>query len=71
MPRAINYEEKMRLLKEKIEKKTEEIKNLKALAAELEQKKLKSDFQALNEYLSAKGINPDEALNKLKEVYGE
>ena len=55
----------------KIEKKAEEIKALKAQLADLEAKKTRTDFKVLNEYLVNKGIAPEEALGKLKEVYGE
>ena len=54
-----------------LEKKTEELKALKAQLADLEAKKTKTDFKVLNEYLAAKGIAPDEAMGKLKEIYGE
>lgn len=71
MARAANYEQKIESIKAKIEKKTEELKALKAQVADLEAKKTKSDFKVLNEYLVNKGIAPEEALGKLKEVYGE
>lgn len=51
--------------------KTEELKNLKAEVAKLEEAKVKFDFKTLNEYLAGKGIAPDEALAKLKEQFGE
>lgn len=71
MARAANYEQKIKTIKEKIEKKTEELKALKAQVADLEAKKTKTDFKVLNEYLANKGIAPEEALGKLKETYGE
>jgi len=71
MARAANYEQKIENIKAKIEKKTEELKALKAQVADLEAKKTKTDFKVLNEYLVNKGIAPEEALGKLKEVYGE
>ena len=71
MARAANYEQKIESIKAKIEKKTEELKALKAQVADLEAKKTKTDFKVLNEYLVNKGIAPEEALGKLKEVYGE
>ena len=71
MARVVNYEQKIEGLKAKIEKKTEELKNLKADLAKHEDAKTKTDFKVLNEYLANKGIAPDEALGKLKEVYGE
>ena len=71
MARVVNYEQKIEGLKAKIEKKTEELKNLKADLAKYEDAKTKTDFKVLNEYLANKGIAPDEALGKLKEVYGE
>ena len=71
MARVVNYEQKIEGLKAKIEKKTEELKALKAQLADLEAKKTKTDFKVLNEYLANKGIAPEEALGKLKETYGE
>ncbi len=71
MARAANYEQKIESIKAKIEKKTEELKALKAQVADLEAKKTKTDFKVLNEYLVNKGVAPEEALGKLKEVYGE
>ena len=71
MARTVNYNQKIESLKAKVEKKSEEVKELKALLADLEQKKLKEDFKTLNEYLSEKGIVPEDALAKLKECFGE
>lgn len=71
MARNVNYDQKIDALKAKIEKKTEELKGLKAMVADLEEKKTKSDFKALNEFLAAKGINPEDAMGKLKEAFGE
>ena len=71
MARVVNYDQKIQDIKAKIEKKSEELKNLKADLAKLEDAKTKVDFKVLNEYLANKGIAPDEALGKLKEVYGE
>ena len=71
MARVANFEQKIESIKAKIEKKTEELKALKAQVADLEAKKTKTDFKVLNEYLVNKGVAPEEALCKLKEVYGE
>ncbi len=71
MARVANYEQKIELIQAKIAKKTEEIKALKAQVADLEAKKTRTDFKVLNEYLLNKSIAPEEALGKLKEVYGE
>ena len=71
MARVANYEQKIELIQAKIAKKTEEIKALKAQVADLEAKKTRTDFKVLNEYLVNKSIAPEEALGKLKEVYGE
>ena len=71
MARAANFDQKIESMKAKIEKKTEELKVLKAQLADLEAKKTKTDFKVLNEYLANKGITPEEALGKLKETYGE
>ena len=71
MARVVNYEEKISKVQAKIEKYTEQLKSLKAELAKLEEVKTKTDFKVLNEYLAGKNIAPDEALAKLKEVYGE
>ncbi len=71
MARTANYEQKIESITAKIEKKADEIKALKAQLADLEAKKTRTYFKVLNEYLLNKGIPPDEALGKLKEVYGE
>ena len=71
MARTANYEQKIENITAKIEKKSEEIKALKAQLADLEAKKTRTDFKVLNEYLVNKGIAPEEALGKLKEVYGD
>ena len=71
MARTANYEQKIENITAKIEKKSEEIKTLKAQLADHEAKKTRTDFKALNEYLVNKGVAPEEALGKLKEVYGE
>ncbi len=71
MARVANYEQKIASIKGKIEKKSEELKALKAQLADFEAKKTKTDFKVLNEYLANKGIAPEEALSKLKETYGD
>ena len=71
MARVANFDQKIESMKAKIEKKTEELKVLKAQLADLEAKKTKTDFKVLNEYLANKGIAPEEALGKLKETYDE
>lgn len=71
MARVVDYEAKIEALKQKIEKKTEELKNLKAEVARLEEAKVKFDFKTLNEYLASKDIAPEDALAKLKEQFGE
>ncbi len=71
MARQVNYEEKIGALKAKIEKKTEDLKALKAELAKAEEMKTKMDFKVLNEYLVSKNVAPDEALAKLKEQFGE
>lgn len=71
MARVKNYNAKIETIKGKIEKYTEQLKGMKAELARLEEAKTKTDFKVLNEYLAGKNIAPDEALAKLKEVYGE
>ena len=71
MARVKDYNAKIEAIKGKIEKYTEQLKGMKAELAKLEDAKTKVDFKVLNEYLANKNIAPDEALAKLKEVYGE
>ncbi len=71
MARVANYEQKIENITAKIAKNAEEMKALKAQLADLEAKKTSTDFKVLNEYLVNKGVAPEEALGKLKEVYGE
>lgn len=71
MARVKDYNAKIEAIKSKIEKYTEQLKGMKAELAKLEDAKTKVDFKVLNEYLANKNIAPDEALAKLKEVYGE
>ena len=71
MARVKDYNAKIEAIKGKIEKYTEQLKGLKAELAKAEDAKTKTDFKILNEYLANKGIAPDEAMGKLKEIYGE
>ncbi len=71
MARVVDYDKKIGDIKAKIEKYTEQIKDLKAELAKIEDAKTKTDFKALNEYLAGKGIAPNEAMGRLKEIYGE
>ncbi len=66
MARKANYDEKIKVIEEKIEKKTAEIKSLKALVSELQAKKSQGDYQELLEYMKANNLSAEEVLNRIK-----
>ena len=67
MARKVNYEEKIRVLEAKIEKKQSEIKILKAKAVELKAQKTKIDYQALIDYMQANKLTAEEVLACIKD----
>ncbi|WP_303817175.1 protein kinase [Selenomonas ruminantium] len=66
MARKANYDEKIKVIEEKIEKKSAEIKALKAQLGELKTKKSQDDYQELMEYMKANNLSAGEVLNKIK-----
>lgn len=66
MARKANYDEKIKALEEKIEKKKAEIKALKEQLDELKSKKAKDDYQELMEYMKTNNLSADEVLKKIK-----
>ncbi|BAL83022.1 hypothetical protein SELR_13140 [Selenomonas ruminantium subsp. lactilytica TAM6421] len=66
MARKANYDEKIKAIEEKIEKKRAEIKTLKDQLDELKSKKAKDDYQELMEYMKTNNLSADEVLNKIK-----
>ena len=61
-----NYDEKIKAIEEKIEKKSNELKSLKAQLTELKSKKAQDDYQELMDYMKANNMSAGEVLSKLK-----
>lgn len=66
MARKANYDEKIKVIEEKIEKKSAEIKALKTQLSELKTKKSQDDYQELMEYMKANNLSAGEVLSKIK-----
>ena len=66
MARKANYDEKIKAIEEKIEKKANELKALKAQLTELKSKKAQDDYQELMDYMKANNMSAGEVLSKLK-----
>lgn len=64
MARKANYDDKIKTLEEKIEKKKAEIKALKEQLDNLKSKKSKDDYQELMEYMKTNNLSADEVLKK-------
>ena len=67
MARKANYDEKIKVIEEKIEKKSAEIKALKTQLSELKTKKSQDDYQELMEYMKANNLSAGEVLGKIKQ----
>ena len=66
MARKANYDEKIKAIEEKIEKKSNELKSLQAQLTELKSKKAQDDYQELMDYMKANNMSAGEVLSKLK-----
>ena len=66
MARKANYDEKIKVIEEKIEKKSVEMKALKAQLTEIKTKKAQDDYQELMEYMKVNNMSADEVLSKLR-----
>jgi uncharacterized protein YlxW (UPF0749 family) len=66
MARKANYDEKIKAIEEKMEKKANELKALKAQLTELKSKKAQDDYQELMDYMKANNMSAGEVLSKLK-----
>ena len=66
MARKANYDEKIKAIEEKIEKKSNELKALKAQLTELKSKKAQDDYRELMDYMKANNMSAGEVLSKLK-----
>ncbi len=67
MVRKTNYSEKINALEEKIEKKQDEIKALKAKISDLRAQKAKSDYQELIKYMRDNNLTAEEVLACIKD----
>ena len=56
MARKADYDSKIQALEEKIAKKQDEVKKLKAQLAEVKEKKAKEDYQELTTYLEENNL---------------
>lgn len=66
MARKTNYDEKIAALEDKIAKKQENIKKLKAALNELKNKKIAVDNQELMEYMQQNNLSASEVLASIK-----
>jgi len=67
MARKANYDEKISVLEEKIAKKQEELKKLKAQLADVKEKKAKEDYQELTAYMVENNLSASEVLAAIKD----
>lgn len=67
MARQANYEEMISSIKTKIEKKKEQIKQLKAQVVALEKQKADNAFKELADYIRANDITAEEVLALIKD----
>ncbi len=70
MARVANYDQKIESIKAKIEAKTAQLKKLKDQLAEVEKAAAASKNEEVMNFLSTKGLNPDDVLNVLRERFG-
>ena len=67
MSRTVNYEEKIKLVSAKIEKKQSEIKALKAELETVKEKQAKVQYAELLEYMQANNLSAKEILELIKD----
>ncbi|MCR5439135.1 MAG: protein kinase [Selenomonas sp.] len=67
MARTVNYEEKIKLVSAKIEKKQSEIKALKAELETVKEKQAKVQYAELLEYMQANNLSAKEILELIKD----
>lgn len=66
MARKANYEEKINAIEEKIAKKQEEIKVLKAQLNEIKAKKAQDDYKELTEYMQNNNLSASDVLASIR-----
>lgn len=71
MAREVDYAKKAEALKEKIEKKTEQLKALKNDLKELEDAAARQNMQDIASFIQDKKLDPAEVLAALKERFAE
>ena len=71
MAREVDYAKKIEALKEKIEKKSEQIKALKNELKTLEDAVARQNMQDIATFIQEKNLDPAEVMNALKERFPE
>ena len=71
MAREVDYAKKIEALKEKIEKKSEQLKVLKAELKDLEEAVARQNMQDIASFIQDKKLDPAEVLAALKERFSE
>lgn len=66
MARTADYDAKIAVIEEKLEKKKNEVKKLKETLAELKEKKAKADYKELLNYMTENEISAAQVLDTLK-----
>lgn len=66
MARTVDYDAKIKTIEAKIEKKKNEIKKLKGTLAELKEKKAKSNYKELLNYMTTNELSAEQVLDTLK-----
>ncbi len=69
MARSADYSKKVEALNEKIEKKTKELKNLKAERRKLQAEAAKQNMQEIADFIFKNNIDPSEVMQILKKHY--
>ena len=71
MARVADYNKKIEVLRDKIEKRTEQLKALKAELKELEATVAQQNMQDIAMFIQDKKIDPAEVMNVLKEHFSD
>lgn len=71
MAREVDYAKKIEALKEKVEKKSEQLKVLKAELKDLEEAVARQNMQDIASFIQEKKLDPAEVLKALNERFAE
>lgn len=71
MPRKINYEQKLSELQEKIEKKQNEIRELRTTYNNLKAQKEQANQQVIFEEIAARNLSTDQVLEALRNLQSQ